>query len=173
MMTMNPEKPRHAVTWRRAVLVLLVVAALVAIVMVRQHSSGGTVIFTMVDAETGQPVPNAKALLVRQWTRLPVEKLRLGLSRFRRTPLRSEAGGVEVRGIPTERGLYWEVMFEAPGYFGASFLVDTQKFLILYSPALGGSGYNPRNQTIPRTNRVTISLAPNPDDAGSWKIISW
>src|SRR5882757_832204 len=96
---MNPEKPRRVVTWRRVVFVVLALAALVAIVMV-WRSSGETVVFTVVDAKSGQPVTNATVTVGRRWTRLPVDRLGLGISPWRFTKLRSGGNRFEVGNIP-------------------------------------------------------------------------
>jgi hypothetical protein len=151
VIAVNPEKPRSAVVWRRVIIVFLVVAALVAIVIVRR-SSGDTVVFTVVDARSREPLTNASARFEAPWTTLPVEKL--GVSSWRKKALTQVGGKFEVTGISRSAPPLF-ILFEESNHFHGVFQIMWDDSFRIHCD---GPGAEP-DALIARTNRVIVALS--------------
>lgn len=157
-MNEGPKKRRFA-KWTLIALFALGLALLALVWLFRR---GDALMFKIVDADTGLPVTNVSVSVYREWTRLPVQKLRVdAISPWTGDSIVSRDGTFDASKIPKSSDHYLRIMFSHPEYHAASFMVVDDGYQV-------GSAYHP-HVTLPRTNHITITLHAKVKPAASGK----
>jgi hypothetical protein len=143
-------------------------AALAVALFMLFHKRSEPLTFTVVDALTEAPVTNLHAYPVQLWTELRMEKLKMGLSSFRRFDVQSSNGVIKVAGVLERSRFKFSVAFVADGYYTSTFERANGGDVLVNGDVTFRRGGEDR-VALPKANEFRIRLKRKPLRVSPWQ----
>jgi hypothetical protein len=153
---------------QRNVWVCLLSAAVLAVAFFMLfHKRSETLTFTVVDALTEAPLTNVHAYPVQLWTELPAERLKMGLSSFRRFDVQSSNGVIAIAEVPKRSRFKFSVVFVADGYYTSTF--ERANGDVLFTGDASFRTGDEERIHLPKANQFRIQLKRTPVRVSPWQ----